>query len=86
MTDPPPVRDAVTRGAERLVAELVEWLRIPSISGDPQNAGDVRRSAGVSLPDDGWHAPNEKVEIPLLFKGAEPTAHLWDELAATLRT
>ena len=37
---------------------------------------------GVSLPDDGWHAPNEKVEIPLLLKGAEAAAHLWDELAA----
>jgi acetylornithine deacetylase/succinyl-diaminopimelate desuccinylase-like protein len=36
---------------------------------------------GVSLPDDGWHAPNEKVEIPLLLKGAEAAAYLWDELA-----
>lgn len=39
---------------------------------------------GVSLPDDGWHAPNEKVEIPLLPKGAEAAAHLWDDLARTL--
>ncbi len=39
---------------------------------------------GVSLPDDGWHAPNEKVEIPLLLKGAEAAAHLWDDLARTL--
>lgn len=40
---------------------------------------------GVSLPDDGWHAPNEKVEIPMLLKGAEAAAHLWDDLATTLR-
>ena len=40
---------------------------------------------GVSLPDDGWHAPNEKVEIPLLLKGAEAAAYLWDELARASR-
>lgn len=40
---------------------------------------------GVSLPDDGWHAPNEKVEIPLLLKGAEAAAHLWSDLATSLR-
>jgi acetylornithine deacetylase/succinyl-diaminopimelate desuccinylase-like protein len=39
---------------------------------------------GVSLPDDGWHAPNEKVEIPMLLKGAEAAAHLWDDLARAL--
>ena len=39
---------------------------------------------GVSLPDDGWHAPNEKVEIPLLLKGAEAAAYLWADLARTL--
>ena len=40
---------------------------------------------GVSLPEDGWHAPNEKVEIPLLLKGAEAVAHLWAGLASALR-
>ncbi|MGH8893986.1 MAG: dipeptidase [Actinomycetes bacterium] len=39
---------------------------------------------GLSLPDDGWHAPNEKVEIPLLLKGAEAAAYLWDDLARSL--
>lgn len=38
---------------------------------------------GVSLPDDGWHSVDEKVEKPLLLKGAEAAAHLWDDLAAT---
>jgi len=34
-------------GAEqdRIVATLVDWLRIPSISAQPDHAGDVRRSA-----------------------------------------
>ncbi|MEU3446136.1 dipeptidase [Streptomyces thermolilacinus] len=39
---------------------------------------------GISVPSDGWHAPNEKVELDLLLKGVEATAHLWGELAAAL--
>jgi acetylornithine deacetylase/succinyl-diaminopimelate desuccinylase-like protein len=40
---------------------------------------------GISVPSDGWHAPNEKVELDLLLKGVEATAHLWGELATALR-
>ena len=36
---------------------------------------------GISIPSDGWHAPNEKVELDLLFKGVETSAYLWDDLA-----
>ncbi|MET7638345.1 M20/M25/M40 family metallo-hydrolase [Streptomyces sp. NPDC005438] len=36
---------------------------------------------GISVPSDGWHAPNEKVELPLLAKGAETAALLWEDLA-----
>ncbi|NEE33056.1 M20 family dipeptidase, partial [Streptomyces sp. SID7982] len=32
----------------------------------------------------GWHAPDEKVELDLLLKGVETTAHLWGELATAL--
>ncbi|GHF68465.1 peptidase [Streptomyces mashuensis] len=38
---------------------------------------------GISVPSDGWHAPNEKVETGLLLKGAEAAAHLWEELGST---
>ena len=37
---------------------------------------------GVGLPDDQIHAPNEKVTLSMLYKGAEAAAHLWAELAA----
>jgi acetylornithine deacetylase/succinyl-diaminopimelate desuccinylase-like protein len=36
----------------------------------------------VGLDSDRIHAPNEKVEMDLLLKGAETAAYLWDELAA----
>jgi acetylornithine deacetylase/succinyl-diaminopimelate desuccinylase-like protein len=36
---------------------------------------------GVGLPDDQIHAPNEKVTLSMLFKGAEAAAHLWQEFA-----
>src|SRR6266540_3955269 len=33
---------------------------------------------GVGLPDDQIHAPNEKVDLPMLYRGAEATALLWE--------
>ncbi|MEU1516953.1 dipeptidase [Streptomyces sp. NPDC005811] len=40
---------------------------------------------GISVPSDGWHAPNEKVELDLLLKGVETTAYLWGDLAENWR-
>jgi acetylornithine deacetylase/succinyl-diaminopimelate desuccinylase-like protein len=37
--------DYVDTERERIVASLLDWLRIPSISAQPDHAGDVRRSA-----------------------------------------
>ena len=36
---------------------------------------------GAGLPTDRIHAPNERVLLPMLYRGAEATAHLWRELA-----
>jgi acetylornithine deacetylase/succinyl-diaminopimelate desuccinylase-like protein len=36
---------------------------------------------GVGLPDDQIHAPNEKVTLSMLFRGAEAAAYLWSSLA-----
>jgi acetylornithine deacetylase/succinyl-diaminopimelate desuccinylase-like protein len=43
----PPLRldDYVERQRERIVGELLDWLRIPSVSADPAHAVDVRDSA-----------------------------------------
>jgi acetylornithine deacetylase/succinyl-diaminopimelate desuccinylase-like protein len=40
---------------------------------------------GISVPSDGWHAPNEKVELDLLLKGVETTAYLWADLGDNWR-
>jgi acetylornithine deacetylase/succinyl-diaminopimelate desuccinylase-like protein len=37
---------------------------------------------GVGLPDDQVHAPNERVVLPMLERGAEAAAYLWSELAS----
>ena len=36
---------------------------------------------GVGLPDDQIHAPNEKVTLSMLYRGAEAAALLWRGLA-----
>jgi acetylornithine deacetylase/succinyl-diaminopimelate desuccinylase-like protein len=36
---------------------------------------------GVGLPDDQIHAPNEKVNLSMLYRGAEAAALLWQRLA-----
>src|SRR5579859_4923106 len=38
---------------------------------------------GVGLASDRMHAPNERVDVSLLLRGAEASAYLWEELAAT---
>ncbi|GAA1262098.1 dipeptidase [Kitasatospora nipponensis] len=40
---------------------------------------------GISVPSDGWHSVNEKVELDLLRKGVETAAYLWGELAENFR-
>ncbi|MFJ8229339.1 dipeptidase [Streptomyces sp. NPDC094448] len=58
-------------------------------SGPAADLQDVLKAPvlflGISVPSDGWHAPNEKVEIDLLLKGVETAAHLWEDLGGALR-
>lgn len=39
------VRSFIDRHQATFLADLSDWLRIPSVSADPERAGDVRRSA-----------------------------------------
>ena len=82
-----PALEAVTRAMSTAFGTDILYTREGG-SGPEADLQDVLGSPvvflGVSLPDDGWHAPNEKVEIPMLLKGAEAAAHLWDDLARAL--
>ena len=82
-----PALGAVTRAMSQAFDTDVLYTREGG-SGPEADLQDVTGAPvvflGISLPDDGWHAPNEKVEIPMLRKGAEAAAHLWRELAETL--
>ena len=83
-----PALGAVTRAMSAAFGTEVRYTREGG-SGPEADLQDATGAPvfflGVSLPDDGWHAPNEKVEIPLLLKGSEAAALLWDELATALR-
>ncbi|WP_369201861.1 M20/M25/M40 family metallo-hydrolase [Streptomyces sp. PU-14G] len=80
-----PALRSLTRAMSRAFGQRVRFTR----EGGSGPAADLQDALGVpvlflgiSVPSDGWHAPNEKVEIDLLFKGAETAAYLWDDLAA----
>jgi acetylornithine deacetylase/succinyl-diaminopimelate desuccinylase-like protein len=55
-------------------------------SGPEADLADILHAplvfVAVGLDSDRLHAPNEKVEMELLLKGAAAAAYLWDELAA----
>jgi acetylornithine deacetylase/succinyl-diaminopimelate desuccinylase-like protein len=55
-------------------------------SGPEADLADILKAplvfVAVGLDSDRIHAPNEKVEMDLLLKGAEVAAYLWEELAA----
>ncbi|MER7035766.1 M20/M25/M40 family metallo-hydrolase, partial [Streptomyces albidoflavus] len=83
-----PALQAVSRAMGRAFEKKVLFTREGG-SGPAADLQDVLGAPvlflGISVPSDGWHGPDEKVELDLLFKGAETTAHLWGELAAALR-
>ncbi|MEV0976070.1 dipeptidase [Streptomyces sp. NPDC049915] len=83
-----PALQSVVRAMSRAFEQPVRFTR----EGGSGPAADLQEVLGapvlflgISVPSDGWHAPNEKVELDLLFKGVETSAYLWGELAAALR-
>ncbi|MCQ4042904.1 dipeptidase [Streptantibioticus rubrisoli] len=81
--DHPALRSTV-RAMERAFGKTVRFTREGG-SGPAADLQDVLGVPvlflGISVPSDGWHSVNEKVELDLLLKGVETTAYLWSELA-----
>jgi len=79
-----PVLQAVTRSMSRAFGVEALYTREGG-SGPEADLAEVLAVPvvflGVGLPDDRIHAPNEKVDVPLLLKGAEAVAYLWADLA-----
>ena len=76
---------AAKRAMERAFGREVLFTREGG-SGPEADLGDILGAPlvflAVGLDDDRIHAPNEKVEMALLLRGAEAVAYLWDDLAA----
>ncbi|NJP52403.1 dipeptidase [Streptomyces sp. SBST2-5] len=79
-----PALQSVVRAMGRAFGKPVRFTREGG-SGPAADLQDVLGAPvlflGISVPSDGWHAPNEKVELDLLLKGVETSAHLWRDLA-----
>ena len=82
--DSPAVR-AGLRAMERAFGTEVLFTREGG-SGPEADLADILSAplvfVAVGLDADRIHAPNERVDMALLLKGAEASAYLWDELAA----
>ncbi|MFY7067982.1 dipeptidase [Nocardiopsis changdeensis] len=77
---------AARRAMERAFGTPVLFTREGG-SGPEADIADILGAplvfVAVGLDEDNIHAPNEKVETPLLLKGAESVAYLWEELGGT---
>ncbi|MGK5626917.1 dipeptidase [Streptomyces sp. URMC 123] len=83
-----PALRSVVRAMGRAFEQKIRFTREGG-SGPAADLQDILGAPvlflGISVPSDGWHAPNEKVELDLLMKGVETTAYLWGDLAESWR-
>lgn len=79
-----PALQAVVRAMGRAFGRKILFTREGG-SGPAADLQDVLGAPvlflGISVPSDGWHSVNEKVELDLLLKGVETAAYLWGDLA-----
>lgn len=84
-----PALQSVSRAMARAFGQKIRFTREGG-SGPAADLQDVLHAPvlflGISVPSDGWHAPDEKVGLDLLLKGVETTAYLWGDLAGTWQT
>jgi acetylornithine deacetylase/succinyl-diaminopimelate desuccinylase-like protein len=84
--DSPAVR-AGLRAMQRAFGTEILFTREGG-SGPEADLADILAAplvfVAVGLDADRIHAPNERVDMALLLKGAEASAYLWDELAASV--
>ena len=80
-----PAVAAGRRAMERAFGQEILFTREGG-SGPEADLGEILRAPlvfiAVGLDEDRIHAPNERVDMKLLLKGAQTAAYLWDELAA----
>jgi acetylornithine deacetylase/succinyl-diaminopimelate desuccinylase-like protein len=78
-----PALQAATRAMEKAFGTRILYTREGG-SGPEADLAEILEAPvvflGVGLPDDRIHAPNEKVHLPNLLKGAKAAAYLWKEL------
>jgi len=79
-----PALQSVVRSMGRAFEQKIRFTREGG-SGPAADLQDVLGAPvlflGISVPSDGWHSVNEKVELDLLAKGVETSAYLWGDLA-----
>ncbi|GGO85772.1 dipeptidase [Wenjunlia tyrosinilytica] len=79
-----PALESLTRAMGRAFGKEILFTREGG-SGPAADLRDVLGAPvlflGISVPSDGWHSVNEKVELDLLLKGVETAAYLWGDLA-----
>jgi acetylornithine deacetylase/succinyl-diaminopimelate desuccinylase-like protein len=80
-----PAVQAARRALQRAFGREVLFTKEGG-SGPEADLADILQAplvfVAVGLDSDRIHAPNEKVDVSLLLRGAEASAYLWNELAA----
>ncbi len=83
-----PALQAAVRALERGFEQEILFTREGG-SGPEADIADILDVPviffGVGLPDDRIHAPNERVVIDMLVRGARSLAYFWDELPKAVR-
>jgi acetylornithine deacetylase/succinyl-diaminopimelate desuccinylase-like protein len=81
-----PALQSLVRSMGRAFEQKIRFTREGG-SGPAADLQDVLGAPvlflGISVPSDGWHSIDEKVELDLLAKGVETAAYLWSDLAET---